>query len=328
LDVPFSPSAGIPGSTTLDGGAIAQNIGTLQNRGIELTLNLGIVRSKDFTWDMNVNYSHVSNKVNSLYPIGGVPATTLTRGNYNIIKVGEPIDILWGYQSAGVNAANGNPMFYKADGSLIQLNLSRTTGAIGSFYYALSKNDPNLGVLTSLAATDKTKLGVSTPTYYGAFTNSFTYRGFGLDVMFRYSGGNSIMNYTRQEVLFNQSFQNNGSEILNRWTTPGQVTDVPKLYYGQAANINQTASSLSRFVEDGDYIRLQNVVFSYTFDNANLEKRSRGYIKAAKFFVQGQNLYVWTKYKGADPDNISTQGVDAAVSPQVRNISVGFSFGF
>ena len=136
------------------------------------------------------------------------------------------------------------------------------------------------------------------------------------------------MNYTRQEVLFNQSFQNNGSEILNRWTTPGQVTDVPKLYYGQAANINQTGSALSRFVEKGDYIRLQNLVLSYTFDGANLEKRSRGYIKAAKFYVQGQNLYVWTKYKGADPDNISTQGVDAAVSPQVRNISAGFSFGF
>ncbi|MEO6252431.1 MAG: TonB-dependent receptor [Ferruginibacter sp.] len=328
LDVPQPPSAGIPGSTTQDGGAIAQNIGTLQNRGIELTLNLGIVRKKDFSWDMNVNYSNVNNKITSLYPVGGIPVTTLNRGAYNLIKVGEPMDIIWGYRSAGVNSANGNPMFYKADGSMVQLNLQRTVGAIGTFYYALNANDPNLGVATSLVATDKAKLGVSTPTYYGAFTNTFTYKGFGLDVMFRFSGGNHIMNFTRQEVLFNQSFQNNGSEILNRWTTPGQVTDVPKLYYGQAANINQTGSANSRFVEKGDYIRLQNLVLSYTFDNANLEKRSRGYIKAAKFFVQGQNLYVWTKYKGADPDNISTQGVDAAVSPQVRNISAGFSFGF
>ncbi|MEP7237890.1 MAG: TonB-dependent receptor, partial [Ferruginibacter sp.] len=317
LDVPQPPSAGIPGSADLNGGAISQNIGTLKNKGIELTLNLGIVRKKDFTWDFNFNYSNVNNKITSLYPVGGVPVTSINNGNYNVIKVGEPINILWGYQSAGVNAANGNPMFYKADGSLIQLNLSRTIGTIGTFYYALSKNDPNLGVVTNLAAADKTKLGVATPTYYGAFTNAFTYRGFGLDVMFRYSGGNSIMNYTRQEVLFNQSFQNNGAEILSRWTTPGQVTDVPKLYYGQAANINQTASANSRFVEKGDYIRLQNLVLSYTFDNAVLDKRSRGYIKSAKFYVQGQNLYVWTKYKGADPDNISTLGVDAAVSPQV-----------
>jgi len=335
LDVPQPPSAGIPGSTTNDGGSIAQNIGTLQNKGLELSLDLALVKKKDFSWDINVNYSNVNNKITSLFPVGGVPVTSINRGSYNVTKVGEPIDILWGYQSAGVNAANGNPMFYKADGSLVQLNLSRTIGTVGTYYYALSNNDPNLGVVTNLTGADKAKLGVSTPTFYGAFTNSFNYKGFGLEVMFRYSGGNSIMNFTRQEVLFNQSFQNNGTEILNRWTTPGQVTDVPKLYYGQAANINQTGNALSRFVEKGDYIRLQNVVLSYTFDNATLEKRSRGYIKSAKFYVQGQNLYVWTKYKGADPDNINTsfgsqviQGVDAAVSPQVRNISMGFSFGF
>ena len=172
------------------------------------------------------------------------------------------------------------------------------------------------------------KLGDATPRYFGAFTNSFNYKGFGLDVMFRYSGGNRIMNYTAQESLFNQSFQNNGTDILNRWTTPGQVTDVPKLYYGLAANINQTGSANSRFVEKGDYIRLQNVVLSYAVNNDLVQKRTHGYIKAAKFYVQGQNLYVWTKYKGADPDNISTLGVDAAVSPQVRNISMGFSLGF
>ncbi len=328
LDVPQPPSAGIPGSIDLNGGTIAKNIGTLRNKGIELELNAEIFRKKEFSWNFNVNYSNIHNKITSLYPVGGVPVQSINNGNYNVIKVGEPINIIWGYQSAGVNAANGNPMFYKADGSLIQLNLSRVTGVVGNFYYALDKNDPNLGVLTNLTATDKVKLGEAVPTFFGAFTNSFNYKGFGMDVMFRFSGGNRIMNYTRQEVIFNQSFQNNGTEILNRWTTPGQITDVPKLYYGQAANINQTASSLSRFVEKGDYIRLQNVVLSYTFDNALVDKRTRGYLKSAKFFVQGQNLYVWTKYKGADPDNISTLGLDAAVSPQVRNISMGFSVGF
>jgi hypothetical protein len=136
------------------------------------------------------------------------------------------------------------------------------------------------------------------------------------------------MNYTRQEVLLNQSFQNNGKEILTRWTTPGQETDVPKLYNGLAANINQTGNAVSRFVEKGDYIRLQNLSLSYTFKGSSLEKATNGYVKSARFFVQGQNLYVWTKYKGADPDNISTLGVDAAVSPQVRNMSVGFSVSF
>ena len=328
LAVPQPPSAGIPGSVDQGGGPISQNIGKLQNRGIELSLTAGIIRKKDFSWDFNINYSNIHNKITSLYPVGGVPVQSLLNGAYNNIKVGEPINILWGYQSAGVNAANGNPMFYKGDGSLIQYNLSRTTGTPGNFYYALDKNDPNLGVQTTLTAADKVNLGVATPTFFGAFTNSFNYKGFGLDVMFRYSGGNRIMNFTSQEVLFNQSFQNNGTEILKRWTTPGQITDVPKLYRGLAAGINQTGSANSRFVEKGDYIRLQNVVLSYALDNALLEKRTKGYLKAMKFYVQGQNLFVWTKYKGADPDNISTLGIDAAVSPQVRNISMGLSLGF
>lgn len=329
LDVPQPLSAGIPGSIDLNGGTISQNIGKLQNKGIELSLNVGIVKKRDFSWDLNVNYSNVQNEIKSLYSVGGVPVTNIPNGNYNVIKVGEPINILWGYRSAGVNAANGNPMFMKADGSLVQLNLSRITGySVGSFYGATNKNDAVLGAASSLTSADKVNLGTSTPTYYGAFTNSFTYKGFGLDIMFRYSGGNKIMNYTRQEVIFNQSFQNNGKEILGRWTTAGQETDIPKLYYGQAANINQTASAASRFVEKGDYIRLQNLSLSYTFKPASLETVTHGYVKAARFFVQGQNLYVWSKYKGADPDNISTLGVDAAVSPQVRNISVGFSLGF
>ncbi|HMD00598.1 MAG TPA: SusC/RagA family TonB-linked outer membrane protein, partial [Ferruginibacter sp.] len=330
LDVPQPPSAGIPGSTDNNGGAISQNIGKLRNKGVELALNAQIMRKKDFSWDFNINYSDVQNRIISLYNVGGQAVNSINNGSYNIIRVGDPINIIWGYQWAGVNAASGNPMFYKADGSLIQLNLNRAFGTttIGNFYYALDKNDPNLGVQTALTAADKVKLGNSTPSFFGAFTNSFDYKGFGMDVMFRFSGGNRIMNYTRQEVLFNQSFQNNGTEILDRWTKPGQVTDVPKLYYGQAANINQTGSANSRFVEKGDYIRLQNIVLSYTFDAAMLDKRSHGYIKSAKFYVQGQNLYVWTKYKGADPDNISTLGLDAAVSPQVRNISMGFSLGF
>jgi len=329
LDVPQPLSAGIPGSIDLNGGTISQNIGTLQNKGIELSLNVGIVKNKDFSWDLNVNYSKIKNRITSLYDVGGVPVTQIPNGNYNVIQVNDPINILWGYRSGGVNSANGNPLFYKADGSLVQVNLSKITGfTTGGVYAASSKNDGTLGAASSLTAADKANLGNSTPTFFGAFTNTFTYKNFELAVMFRYSGGNKIMNFTRQEVIFNQSFQNNGKEILNRWTTAGQETDVPKLYYGQAANINQTASANSRFVEKGDYIRLQNLSLAYTFNGGVLEKATNGYVKSARIFLQGQNLYVWSKYKGADPDNISTLGVDAAVSPQVRNMSFGVSLGF
>lgn len=326
LAVPTPLSAGIAGSTGTSGGAISQNVGTLRNNGIELSLSANIIAKKDFSWSASFNYSHIKNKILSLYPIGGVPTKTLDDGVYNLIRVGDPTHLIYGYRYAGVNTQNGNPMFYKADGSLVQLSLAKDATK-GSFYVANSKDDGSLGAQSSLSATDKTNLGQGVPTWFGAFINNISYKGFAFEIMLRYSGGNKIMNITRQDALFNMSFQNNGTEILNRWTAPGQVTDVPKVFYGQAANISQSSNSNSRFVEDGKYLRLQNVVLSYNLDPKMLGW-SNGYIRSVKAFVQGQNLHVWSKYKGADPDNINTQGLDAAVSPQVKTISFGLSVGF
>lgn len=329
LYVPQPFSAGLVGSYDLTGGTIPQNIGKLNNRGIEIALSGSIVKSRDFNWDFSINYSKVKNKITSLYNVGGLPVSNISNGAYNITRVGDPINIIFGYQSAGVNPVNGNAQWTKSDGTLIQYNTDKTYGAstVGSFY-AVDKANGGLGAQTALSSADKVNLGTSTPTWYGAFSNSFNYKQFGLEFMLRYSGGNKIMNYTRQEALFNQSFQNNGKDILNRWTTPGQVTDVPKLYYGLAANMNATSNATSRFVEKGDYLRLQNIVLSYAVSSKSVDQWTSGYVKSVKVFAQAQNVYVWTKYKGSDPDNISSIGVDAAVAPQIRTISFGLSVGF
>lgn len=327
LAVPQPLSAGLPGAYDLGGGTISQNIGTLQNRGLEISLSGLIIKKADFSWGFNANFSTAQNKITSLYSVGGKPVTTISNGSYNIIRVGDPINIIYGYQYAGVNTVNGNPMWYKADGSLVQMCL-QTGNNVGGFFVAKSKTDGTLGAASSLASTDKTNLGQGVPTWFGAFTNSFTYKGIGLDIMFRYSGGNKIMDVTQQEVLSNMSFQNNGSYMLNRWTTPGQVTDVPKLYYGQALGMNSVGNASSRFVQSGDYLKLQNIVLSYTLNSTKLSRQTNGYIKSAKFYAQGQNLVAFTKYKGTDPDNISALGVSANVSPQVRTFSLGLSLGF
>ncbi|SIS69701.1 TonB-linked outer membrane protein, SusC/RagA family [Filimonas lacunae] len=328
LDVPTPLSAGVPGSTGTSGGSISTNVGKLQNKGIEISISGNILNTKSgFTWDASFNYSQVKNKIQSLYPVGGKPVQSIENGNYNIIRVGDPMNIIYGYRYAGVNSANGNPMWFKADGSMVQLSLTPGSTA-GGFYVANSKADGTLGAASSLAAADKTNLGQGIPVWFGGFSNTFSYKGITLDIMLRYSGGNKIMNVTRQDALNNMSFQNNGTEVLDRWTTAGQVTDVPKLYYGQAANMNSSNAASSRFVESGNYLRLQNVVLSYSLPAKVLEHGTGGYIKSLKIFAQGQNLHVWTKYKGADPDNISATGVDAAVAPQVRTISFGLSAGF
>jgi TonB-linked SusC/RagA family outer membrane protein len=319
LAVPTPQSAGIPGNSIL------KNIGTAINKGIEIGLNVDLVKKKDFNWNINFNYTNIINKVTSLYPISGTPATDITNPNsspYNIIRVGQPIFALYGYRYAGVNAANGNPCYYKADNSLVQRNV-----ATGNYYYLLSMNDPNIGVQTTLTSADKVVLGSVNPTYFGAFTNTFSYKEFSLEVMFRYSGGNKIMNVTRQEVLLNQKFANNGTEILNRWTKPGDITTTPKLYYANDAIINQNGEATSRFVEDGSFVKLQNIVLDYRFNKETLA-HFHDYIKSIRVFVQAQNVATWTKYKGPDPEGYSNLGVDATVSPAIRTFSAGFNIGF
>lgn len=318
LFVPTPLSAGVPGNS------IPQNIGKLQNTGFELAVDADVINKRDFTWNVNVNFTTVQNEIKSLYSVGGQPTEFINNGSYNIIRVGDPINIIYGYRFAGVNTTNGNPMYYKADGRLVMHNIAN-----GRYYFI---NGPDDGTVdeanrTSMAFADRTNLGEAVPTWFGGLSNSFTYKGFGLDFMFRFSGGNSIMNITRQEALLNQSFANNGREILERWQKAGDVTDVPRLVWGQSNNINQNGLAISRFVESGDYLRLQNVVLSYALPQSILNK-TNGYIKNVRFYVQGQNLGVWTKYSGADPDNITTTGLEnPSLPPQIRTISFGVNLG-
>lgn len=316
LDVPTPFSSGVPLNI------ISQNIGRVQNSGIELTLDVSIIKTQDFEWNVNANYTNIKNEIKSLFTIGGVETTELFPSNYNINKVGEPINALYGYNFAGVNSGNGNPVYYNAAGQYVQRNIAN-----GTYYFANSLNDPTLGAVTTLASTDKVILGSAQPTYYGGFTNTFSYKGISLDVFFRYQGGNKIMNITRQEILLNQKFANSGTEILDRWTTPGQVTNVPKVWYNQDQIINQNGEAISRFIEDGDFLRLQNITLSYQLNAKTLQSFSKNLFRSARFFVQAQNVAVWTNYSGIDPEAFSENGQDNSISPQVRVISFGLSLG-
>ena len=149
-----------------------------------------------------------------------------------------------------------------------------------------------------------------------------------METFFRYSGGNYVYNLSRQEVWNSQGFVNNGVEVLNRWTTPGQVTNVPKLYYARDNQVNLNGQLNTRFLEKGDFLRLQNLIFSYNFDNRRMETVTKGIVKSMRWYVQGQNLFVWTKYKGIDPENTSELGIDNASVPQLRTFTFGVNVGF
>lgn len=314
--VPQPPSLGVPGNQ------IFQNIGNMENKGWELALNFSLVRKRDFNWDLGFNYTSQKNKVLTL-PGGNDIVVSNGTGNYNVHRVGQPINALYGYQFMGVNSSNGNPVYLKADGTLLMGNITNS-----SYFSVADLNASTVGSQGSLAGGDRMILGSALPTYFGGITNTIKVKQFTLDMLLRFSGGNKIMNITRQESLMNQGFMNNGVEILNRWQKPGDVTNVPRLWYNRDnfTNLNQQAST--RFIEKGDFVRLDNLSISYDVSPQLLGRMFKNAVKSFRFLVQGQNLFVITDYSGIDPDNIDERGLDYNTIPPARTISFGVNIGF
>lgn len=295
------------------------NIGSLYNQGFEFTLNTQNVRTEDFTWSTNFNLSTNKNRVTALNNGEDIIDT------YNITRVGESVGSLFGYEYRGVNRANGNPIYVKADGTLVQGNIN-TNG------YVLydPNNESDVTKPSSLTAADKKVLGQTNPKIFGGFTNTFTYKGFDLDVFLRYNFGNKIMNVTRQQLL-RQDFVNNGTEILDRWQESGDVTDVPRLQLGNSAFINQENNALTRFVESGNFMRVQNITLGYTIPQGTIGRLS---LSRVRIFGQVQNLATITNYKGVDPEvntNFTSNrqaGIDFNSNPQQRVFTGGLNVAF
>jgi TonB-dependent starch-binding outer membrane protein SusC len=302
---------------------IFENVGSMVNQGVELRVMAGIINRDNFNWNTDFNFTFLHNEVTNL--INPITST------FNRTEVGGPIGQLYGYEWYGVNPANGNPIYFKGDGSLVQYNLQQNNTGWRSF-------DPgNPGDITQLAtglgAGDLRSLGNTLPRWQGGWNNQFTFGNFDAELFFRYSGGNVIMNETRRGQL-GMGFSNNNAEILDRWTESGQSTNVPKLYTGQDANIWATGAANSRFVEKGDFLRVQNIVLGYRIPSEWLSTAFGGNVRTARLFAQVQNPFILTGYTGADPElntfpgNQLQFGVDWNSAPIIRTYSFGLNVGF
>ncbi len=314
LAVPVAPSLGIPNNV------IKKNIGNMYNKGFEFAIDIDAIHKGDFNWNVSSNLTLSENKVTSIpngADIVGGTSTDVNIAPNIIIRQGESINSLYGYKYWGVNPANGNPVYFKADGSLVQGNLPTGT------YFVFDPANPSLlTTAASLATSDKDILGNTLPTYYGAFTNRFVYKNIDLSILFRFSGGNKIFNSTGRELM-NQNFNNNSTEILGRWqsvTEPGDGI-TPRLWASTNTFTNLTSHASTRFVEDGDFISLDNVAIGYKLPNSISKKLK---LENLRFYVQGQNMLIFTKYKGLNPE-METSGVDLNGTPRAKVISMGIN---
>jgi len=273
---------------------ITKNIGSMENKGWELVLNGNILTGK-LKWTASVNISTYENEVTRL--VAPVPPGQRTLGR---LAVGSPFGEFFGRKYAGVDPANGNALYFKADGT--------TTNSYSQ-------------------AADMV-LGNPNPDYYGGFNNRFSYKGVDLDVQCQFVKGGDLYNIAGFFQSVNGDyFDNQTVDQMNYWRKPGDITDVPqpRLYAGNGAGKS------SRWVQDGSYFRVKTVNLGYNLPRQWISKAK---IDNARIFVAANNLITLTDYKGYDPEVNTTYigtlnlGHDFYTPPQARTISVGINLGF
>ena len=287
-------AAPIPNSLGVPGNSMNKNIGAIRNWGYEFSAEAYLIRKKDFSWQVDANLTLAKNRVESL-----VNHQDITYENV-ILRENESMYSIYGYVYLGVNKANGMPMYQKADGSVIQGNMANST-----YYYYIPDNPTAFVTSTTLSSADKIIFGPSLPTYFGAVNSKVSFKGFDLSVM------------------FNMNFVNNGKEILGRWKSVDEPGDgwTPKLWYAGSTFVNLTGHATTRFIEKGDFIKLQTLSLGYTFPRDLIRKAG---IDNLRVFAQGQDILMITKYKGIDPE-METTGTDLNGTPRQKVITFGIN---
>jgi len=286
-----------PISATSGFTTFTDNVGNIENKGIELELTTDLIRGSgpgSFSWQTNYNYSHNKNRVTSLYqnqPIySGIDGV-------NSVRVGEPLGAFYLIKFLGVDPQTGDAMYQDTNGD----------GQIN--------------------ADDRVVVGSPQPTVWGGVTNTFTAGPFDLRAAVQFSGGNQIWNGVREfsdDAGFNRD--NKFAYALRRWQKPGDVTDEPRPSWDGASNgyINS-----SRFVEPGNYTRLQEVTLGMKVPGR--VARFAG-LDNTRLYVSGRNLKTWTHFKGYNPD-VNSNGSGSNISlgqefysyPLARTWMVGLS---
>lgn len=304
-------AADLPGYTGYE--TQDQNIADMMNQGIELKIISTNIRTRDFVWQSILNLSHSTNKMLKLNVKGSQLSQLNSENKY--YAVGYAVPQWYLHEWAGVDPATGNPLWRYADGSL-------------------STTPPAADGETSNA--NKKVCGTSIPTFYGGFTNNFTWKNWELDAMFTFSCGSKMINATRANLMTytTEKAYNLSKEMLRMWQIEGQKTDIPKLNH--ASIIGSTDYSLgittTRFLEDNSYLRLKTLQLTYNVPQEFLRKVK--IFSQFKIYALMTNVFTLTNYSGLDPEasafgsSAINSGYDYLTMPQTRSYQFGIRASF
>ncbi|HMP92867.1 MAG TPA: TonB-dependent receptor, partial [Phnomibacter sp.] len=315
LFVPAPPSAGLPGS-------IPTNVGTMFNRGVEFAINAEIIRKRDFSWSASFNINYNKNEVTSLAP--GLPRVlTSTSGleTVNITIPGQPVGMLYVTRTNGVDPATGRRIFINNQGREVFYSF-RTPANGFNFQFADGTRAPNV------SAADAVAYRTGIPKYVGGFDNTFRFKGLELNTLFTYQLGFWIY-WGTYAGLRDQRFWNNSVDVLRRWQKPGDMTDMPRPYFGDNVS-NGSAFPLDINVFKGDFLKLRTLQLSYNIP-AKLVQKAK--LSSFRVYAAGNNLLIITKYPGPDPEvssngtGTTNQGVDRNTVGNARTLTFGINVG-
>ena len=275
---------------------IVRNEGVMTNYGFEFSISSRNLQG-EFTWNTDFNISFNKNKLESLelQKIYYTANTTDALHETPVVRnePGRALGGFWGYISDGVDPETGELMYR-------DLN-----------------NDGRV------SSTDKTYIGDPNPDFIFGLTNTFSWKNFTLNIFLQGSYGNDIFNASKYEIEGMFDLKNQSTRVLDRWRTPGQITDVPKAgFYIEPS---------SHVVEDGSYLRVKDITLSYNFTGRFLQKLG---ISRLQPYFTAQNLLTWTNYSGMDPEvnqwgnSGAVQGIDWGTYPHSRTYVFGLNVEF
>jgi TonB-linked SusC/RagA family outer membrane protein len=291
-----------------------RNIGSVQNRGLELSINTVNFERDRLSWRSTLNVAGNRNKVIDLGAqtqllisargIGGF----FSPGETHILKVGEPLGSIYGFRVIG--------LWQQGDACYLRNTTECTPGE----YKIADISGPNGRPDSAITAADRVILGQADPKYYGGFGNTLSFGPFSLDAFLTFVRGNKVINAGNAYGGLAIGQANERTTVLRRWTPQNTNTTVPR------ANNSRPRRLYSTLVEDGSFVRLQTLTLGY-----QLPPRLLPRAESARLFITGQNLWVSTDYSGFDPEVNSSAGdariggADVGAYPRTRAWNIGLS---
>ena len=277
-----------PPSATSGFPTLSLSSGKMRNRGVEFELSGDLIKNQDFTWSLGVNAGLNNNEILFVTAV----TDSYPDGSTRILQKGLPYGSYFAPNWAGVDPLTGSAQYYNLDGSITTTYNSNTQSVAesGSLY----------------------------PKLTGGFNTAVSYKGFTASALLSFVS--DVMRWNNEDFYNeNQRYATSNQTVRmleNRWKKPGDIAILQRF--------NDPRNFTSKDIQDASFLRLRNVSIGYNLPKSVLEKTK--YVKGVRVFVQGQNLYTWTSWRGLDPENNDVYG--RFQYPNTRTYTVGLNVNF